>query len=62
MKKITVYGVFGDDARTDADNIYSLHTSIEKAKIEIESANKDSKWTTYHLEVLELLIDNEGEK
>lgn len=54
---MTVYGIFGDDPRSDAENIDSIYMSREKAEFMKEQLNQWSKWTTFHIEELEVIED-----
>ena len=57
---MTVYGIFGDDPRSDAENIDSIYMSREKAEFMKEQLNQWSQWnklTTFHIEELEVIED-----
>lgn len=41
-----VYGIFGDDARTDDDNIVAIFTTKEKAREYIEKYMPSYEWWT----------------
>lgn len=41
-----VYGIFGDDARTDDDNIVAIFTTKEKAREYIEEYMPSYEWWT----------------
>ncbi len=55
---MTVYGIFGDTPRSDAENIDSIYLNREEAEFMKEQLNQSDKWTTYHIEELEV-IENE---
>lgn len=55
-----VYGIFGDDPRSDAENIDSIYISREKAEFMKEQLNQWCElngWTTFHIEELEVIED-----
>lgn len=51
---MTVYGIFGDDARTNDDNIVAIFTTEEKAEEYIKKYEPSyAQWTIIELDVRE---------
>lgn len=46
VASMIVYGIFGDDARTDDDNIVAIFTTKEKAREYIEEYMPSYEWWT----------------
>lgn len=53
---MTVYGVFGDNPRSDAENIDSIYMSREKAEFMKEQLNQWCR-SYFHIEELEVVED-----
>lgn len=55
---MTVYGIFGDDPRSDAENIDSIYINRKEAEFMKERLNQwceSNGWATYHIEELEVI-------
>lgn len=55
---MTVYGIFGDNPRSDAENIDSIYLNRKEAEFMKEQLNQwceSNGWTTYHIEELEVI-------
>ena len=45
-----VYVIFGDELRSDGDNIYGIYKTFSSAETELEALELRKPWVEYHIE------------